>query len=223
MTGLLGVRVIFRAQSEGIFILAVSLIRSATSFVGPAALATTMTIATSQLSLAADDPSPLTTPDEITIRGEIKDIRAATKSFGVEGNDRDYLVFRASDRITNFASLKLHDTVDVKYYRTVEYMIGKTTPEVTAKADKLVAIPVRTPAVLGVPMQINLRKISGWVVSVDMPANKLEIVDPLSGQVIKTPWLKGADAQAVLATLKPGDDVTAVFSQRTAFEVTVIR
>jgi hypothetical protein len=184
---------------------------------------TTTALATASPASAADDVSPLTTRDEITIRGEIKDVRAASRMFGVDGNDRDYLVFKASDRVTNFDNLKLGQTVDVKYYRTVEYMIAKTTPEVTAKADKLVATPVRTPAVLGVPVQINLWKISGWVVSVDMAAHKVEIVDPMSGQVIKTPWLKNADAQAVLATLKPGDDVTAVFSQRTAFEATVIR
>ena len=68
-------------------------VRSAASIVGLATLMATTAIATSRPSLAADEVSPLTTRDEITIRGEIKDVRTASRMFGVDGNDRDYLVF----------------------------------------------------------------------------------------------------------------------------------
>jgi hypothetical protein len=61
------------------------------------------------------------------------------------------------------------------------------------------------------------------VVRTDMEAKKVEIVDPNSGEIIRSPWIKTPEGQAELEKFKPGDMVTMVFSERSAFEITPVR
>ena len=49
-----------------------------------------------------------------------------------------------------------------------------------------------------------------------------DIVDPNGGMIYRTPWIKSKEGQATLASLKPGDGVVCVFTQRTAFDVTPV-
>jgi hypothetical protein len=46
---------------------------------------------------------------------------------------------------------------------------------------------------------------------------------PNSGEVIQMPQIQTAAGKAALATFKPGDQVTTVYSQQTAIKVTIIR
>jgi len=198
-------------------------LRSALAFVGTAALAATTTIATVQPSAAQDKDLELTTKDEIGIRGTILTVNSADRLFVVRSPERDDLAYKASDRVTNFGSLRDGMLVDVRYYRVVDFLVAKTTPEVTAKANAMIAKPARAPGLQGSKMAINVWKMSGMVVKADLAAHKLEIVDPQGGQIYRSPWVKTAEGQAVLKDLKPGDNVTLVFSQRTALEVTPVR
>jgi hypothetical protein len=192
------------------------------AFVGVAALAATTTIATVQPSAAQSTPE-LTAKDEIVLRGTIVSINPANRLFVISSPERDELVYKAADRVTNFGSLKEGMTVDVRYYRVMDFLVAKTTPEVTSQAAAMIAKPARAPGVPGSQMAIALWQVSGMVVRTDMPAKKMEVVDPMGGMIYRTPWIKSAAGQAVLQSLKPGDLVTAVFSQRTALEVTPVR
>ena len=72
--------------------------------------------------------------DEIAIRGTILAINQANRTVVVQSPERDTLTFKAIDRVTDFASLKPGQLVDLRYYRVMDYLVAKTTPEMTDQA-----------------------------------------------------------------------------------------
>jgi hypothetical protein len=191
-----------------------------------AALAVVLMLAMSSLPPAwAVD---LTRDDEIAIRGRIVSADPGTRMIVVESAERDTLSYRvlptmgASSSGDTFKRLRPGVTVDMRYYRSVDMMIAKSTPDVDKEAATMVSDPARGPGVLGTGVRANLWAAQGVVVRIDLAAKKIELVDPAGGMIYTSPWIKSASGQAVLATLKPGDTVTMVFSERTAFEVVPI-
>src|SRR3981081_2407539 len=138
-------------------------------------------------------------------------------------HERDTLTFKAVDRVTGFDSLKPGQRVDMRYYRVTDYLVAKTTPEMTEMARAILSDPARAPGLPGTEMRARLWSLSGMVVRTDMEAKKVEIVDPNSGEIIRSPWIKTPEGQAELEKFKPGDMVTMVFSERSAFEITPVR
>jgi Cu/Ag efflux protein CusF len=197
-------------------------LRSATVGLGLLGLAATMVAFAPRPSMAADNPQ-LTRSDEIEIRGTILSVDPNSRTVVLESPERDTLTYRAIDRVTNLGGLKPGMLVDVRYYRVRDYLIAKTTPEVTARANGLLADPAKAPGFSATEMKARLWSVSGIVVRTDMAAKKLDIVDPKGGLVHRTPWIKSAEGQAALATFKPGDKVTVVFSERIAFQITAVR
>lgn len=165
----------------------------------------------------------LTKVDEIAIRGTILAINRANRTLVVESRERDTLTFKAIDRVTNFASLKPGQQIDMRYYRVTDYLVAQTTPEMTEMARAILSDPARAPGLPGTEMRAKLWSLSGMVVRTDMAAKKVDIVDPSSGEIIRSPWIKTPEGQAELAKFKPGDMVTMVFSERSAFEITTVR
>jgi hypothetical protein len=161
--------------------------------------------------------------DEIAIRGTILAINRANRTVVIESPERDTLTFKAIDRVTGFDSLKPGQRVDMRYYRVTDYLVAKTTPEMTEMARAILSDPARAPGLPGTEMRARLWSLSGMVVRTDMEAKKVEIVDPNSGEIIRSPWIKTPEGQAELAKFQPGDMVTMVFSERSAFEITPVR
>ena len=161
--------------------------------------------------------------DEIAIRGTILAINRANRTLVVESRERDTLTFKAIDRVTNFGSLKPGQQVDMRYYRVTDYLVAKTTPEMTEMAQAILSDPARAPGLPGTEMRARLWSLSGMVVRTDMAAKKVEVVDPNSGEIIRSPWIKTPEGQAELEKFRPGDMVTMVFSERSAFEITPVR
>lgn len=166
--------------------------------------------------------------DEVAIRGEIVAADPSTRMIIVESPERDTLSYRvlptmgASSSGDTFKRLRPGVTVDLRYYRTVDMLVAKSSPEVDKQAATLVSDPAQGPGILGTSVRARLWALSGTVVRTDLAAKKIDLVDSNGGMVYRTPWIKSAEGQAVLATLKPGDKVTLVFSERTAFEVVPI-
>jgi hypothetical protein len=188
------------------------------------ALAGVMLVALSPSSWAVD----LTRDDEIAIRGRIVAADPTTRMIIVESAERDTLSYRvlptmgASSSGDTFKRLNPGVTVDMRYYRSIDVLVAKSTPEIDKEAATIVADPARAPGILNTAVSARLWAAKGTVVRIDLPAKKIELVDPNTGMIYTTPWIKSAAGQAVLATLKPGDLVTVVFSERTAFEVVPI-
>jgi hypothetical protein len=199
----------------------VSLLRSAAGLVGIMAVA--LSIAAAVLH-AAD----LGKDDEIAIRGKIVAADPNTRMIIVESPERDTLSYRvaptlgASSSGDIFKRLRPGVTIDLRYYRVVDMLVAKSTPEVDKEAATLVSDPALGPGILGTSMRARLWALSGTVIRTDLAAKKIDLADSTGGMVYRTPWIKSAKGQAVLATLKPGDKVTLVFSERTAFEIVPI-
>ena len=161
--------------------------------------------------------------DEIAIRGTILAINRANRTLVVESRERDTLTFKAIDRVTNFSSLKPGQQVDMRYYRVTDYLVAKTTPEMTEMAQAILSDPARAPGLPGTEMRARLWSLSGMVVRTDMAAKKVEVVDPNSGEIIRSPWIKTSRGAGGTGKFQPGDMVTMVFSERSAFEITPVR
>lgn len=198
-----------------------SLLRSALGFAG-------IMVAALSVPGAASHAVDLGKEDEVSVRGTIVAADPSTRMIIVESPERDTLSYRvlptmgASSSGDTFNRLRPGVKVDVRYYRVVDLMVARSSPEVDKEAATLVSDPAQGPGILGTGLRARLWALSGTVVRIDLAAKKIELVDPNGGMVYRTPWIKSAEGQAVLATLKPGDKVTLVFSERTAFEVVPI-
>jgi len=185
-------------------------------------------VVTLSIPVTASHAIDLGKDDEVAIRGEIVAADPSTRMIIVESPERDTLSYRvfptmgASSSGDTFKRLRPGVTVDLRYYRTVDMLVAKSTPEVDKQAATLVSDPAQGPGILGTSVRARLWALSGTVVRTDLAAKKIDLVDSNGGMVYRTPWIKSAEGQAVLATLKPGDRVTMVFSERTAFEVVPI-
>ena len=169
------------------------------------------------------EPLPeLSKVDEIAIRGTILAINPANRTVVVQSPERDTLTFKAIDRVTDFGSLKPGQLVDMRYYRVMDYLVAKTTPEMTEMAQDMLKDPARAPGIPGTKMRAKLWSMQGMVVRTDLPAKKVEIVAS-DGMVLLSPWIKTPEGMAELEKFKPGDMVTMVFSERSAFEITPVR
>ena len=171
---------------------------------------------------ARSEPVPeLTKVDEIAIRGTILAIDPARRTVVVQSPERDTLTFKAIDRVTNFAGLKAGQLVDVRYYRVTDYLVARTTPEVTEKAREMMRDPARAPGLPGSEMRARLWLLEGMVVRIDRAARKIEIADA-NGGIVRSPWIKTPEGLFELEKFKPGDMVTMVFSERSAFAITPV-
>ena len=83
--------------------------------------------------------------------------------------------------------------------------------------------PPKAPGILNTGRKVKVWQVKGMVVRTDLGAKKMDIVDPNGGYVYRTPWIKSKEGQATLASLKQGDGVVCVFTQRTAFDVTPVQ
>ena len=193
-------------------------LRSPFSFVG-------IVVVSLSIFAMASHATDLGKDDEISLRGEIIAADPNTRMIIVESPERDTLSYRvlptmgASSSGETFKRLRPGVKVDLRYYRVVDMLVAKSSPEIDKQAATMVSDPAQGPGIMGTGMRARLWALSGVVVRTDLAAKKIDIVDSNGGMVYRTPWIKSAEGQAVLATLKPGDKVTLVFSERTAFEV----
>jgi hypothetical protein len=193
------------------------------SMVAAAGIISLSILATS--SYAAD----LGREDEIAIRGDIVAVDPTTRMIIVDSAERDTLGYQVlpntGDRTTGgdiFGKLKSGMTIDMRYYRIIDVMVAKATPDTVKEAAAMIADPAKAPGILNTGRKVKVWQVKGMVVRTDMAAKKMDIVDRDGGMVYRTPWIKSKEGQATLASLKPGDNVVCVFTQRTAFDVTPV-
>jgi hypothetical protein len=197
------------------------LLRSLSGFIG-------IVVVALSIPGTASHATDLGKDDEISLRGKIVAADPNTRMIIVESPERDTLSYRvlptmgASSSGDTFKRLRPGVTVDLRYYRVVDMLVAKSSPEIDQQAATMVSDPAQGPGILGTGLRARLWALSGAVVRTDLAAKKIDIVHANGGMVYRTPWIKSAKGQAALATLKPGDKVTLVFSERTAFEVVPI-
>jgi hypothetical protein len=111
---------------------------------------------------------------------------------------------------------KAGDTVNVKYYRSVAFVVstpGQPVPQNQVNA--VLARPVHAPGGVAVKQTI----ITGTVVGIDLTAYTVQLVSPGGGQVL-TVEVTDPVRRAHLSMLKVGDKITAVVSEALAITMT---
>jgi hypothetical protein len=101
--------------------------------------------------------------------------------------------------------LKVGDTVNAKYYRSVAFTVSSSmdvAPDATAQI-----VEQNAPGGIGV----RLTRVSGLIVGIDLASNSVEMADPTGGGV-HTIHVTDPARAALLSTLKVGDTITAVIS-----------
>jgi hypothetical protein len=167
-------------------------------------------------------------------RGTINSLDPPTRGLTIVWEDLGRVKLKAADVVANYApsaaqsagastGLRVGQIVDVQWYDYLDFLVAKTTPEVSAKARAMVASGARAEGLPDSEQQIRLFEMSGMVVKTDPVAYTIDIVNPASGEVVRTPQIRSEVGVAALQTLKPGDPVTTVFSPQTAIKITVIR
>jgi hypothetical protein len=166
-------------------------------------------------------------------RGTIHSMHPEVRSFTIIWEDLGRVKLKAADLVTNYGQLKVGQVVDVHWYDYLDFLIAKTTPESTAKAQAMMAQGARLEGIPGAQQRIRLWTMSGMCTQTNNTTKQVMLINasggepdkpsPDSGEVITMPQILTTAGQTALATLKPGDQITTVFSQQTAIDATIIR
>jgi len=220
-------------QREGGVVVSQSNRRTTLRLLGGAAL-TAVAMPMLTLPVAAQDED-LVVPNSLQNfkRGTINTMRSDARSFTIIWQDLGFVKMKAADLVTNFGSLLPDQLVDVQWYNYMDFLIAKTTPTVTERAKEMLAKGARLEGIPGAQERIRLWQMAGMCTKIDMSSGSIFLINaaggepdkpaPNSGEVIQMPQVVTAAGKSALATLKPGDQVTTVFSQQTAIKVTIIR
>jgi hypothetical protein len=206
--------------------------RTTFKLLGGAALIASALPVLSRVAAAEDD---LTVPNSLQNfkRGTINSMHPERRSFVIVWEDLGRVKMKAADLVANFNQLKVGQVVDVHWYDYMDFLIARKTPETAAKAKAMVAQGARLEGIPGARQRINLWTMEGMVTKVDLPTNTVFLINaignqtddppPNDGEVIQMPQIVTPAGKSALATIKPGDVITTVFSQQTAIDATIIR
>jgi hypothetical protein len=157
--------------------------------------------------------------EEVTLQAKIKHINTATREIVLENASGDKVTVTAGP-LVRLNLLKVGDTVNAQYYRSVAFLVsGPTGGNGTPVSNDQIAATVARPASAPGGVAIAVTKISGTVVGIDLASNTINVVNPTGGRVY-TLDVTDPNRQAMLSTLNVGDTVTAVVSQTLAVSVT---
>ena len=207
---------------------------SRSAFIGLAAAAA-VTMAAAPVAFAQNMDLVVPRSYENFKRGTIHSLDPSTRGLVVVWDDLGRVKLKASDLVVKttssgagkpsnaYSELKEGQICDIHWYDYVDFMVAKTTPEVSAQAKAMVASGARAEGIPGSEHQIRLFEMDGMVTKTDPAAATVSVVNPNSGEIVQIPQIRSAAGQAALKTLKPGDMITTVFSIQTALSVQIIR
>jgi hypothetical protein len=150
----------------------------------------------------------------VTIHAKITAMDAAKRQVTLTGASGTPVTVTAGPAV-RLDMLKVGDTVNAQYYRSVAFVVsqpGATVPD--DEVEQAVERPAEAPG--GVAMRVT--RVSGLVIGIDLGAHSLDMVNPQGGQVF-TFHVTDPDRQARLPMLKVGDTITAVVSETLAVSI----
>jgi Cu/Ag efflux protein CusF len=155
----------------------------------------------------------------VTIHAKITALNPKTRAVTLRGRDGSQVTVTAGPAV-RLQMLKVGDTVNAKYYRSVGFVVvppsgGSGTP---APADDELAQVIARPAQAPGGVAIRVTKVTGTVVGIDLASNSVEVVNP-SGGGIYTVEVTDPARVAMLPNLKVGDTITAVISETLAVSI----
>jgi hypothetical protein len=175
-------------------------------------------------------------------RGTINSMHPEVRSFTIVWDDLGRVKLRAADLVANegtsgvgngFGQLKPGQTVDVQWYDYVDFLVAPASPASMAQAKALMDTGARIEGIPGAKERIKLWMMDGMVTKVDPANNQIFVIyksggepdhpSPNAGEVIQLPAFVSPAGKAAIASIKPGDEWLAVYSQQTALNVKIIR
>ena len=207
--------------------------RTTLKLLGGAALtATTLPVLSNQAAAQQED---LVVPNSLQNfkRGTIHSMHPEQRSFTIIWEDLGRVKMKAADLVTNFASLKVGQIVDVHWYDYMDFLIAKKTPATSARAAEMKKQNARLVGIPGAQARIILWQMDGMTTKIDKATNTIFLINasggepdkpsPDSGEVIQMPQVVTAQGKAALASIGPGEQLVTVWSRQTAIRVTIIR
>jgi len=166
-------------------------------------------------------------------RGTIHSMHPEQRSFTIVWEDLGRVKMKAADLVTNFASLKPGQIVDVAWYDYMDFLIAPKTPATVARAAAMKQQNARLMGIPGAQERIILWEMDGMTTKIDPATNTIFLINasggepdkpsPNSGEVIQMPPVVTTQGKATVAALKPGQELVTVWSRQTAIKVTIIR
>jgi hypothetical protein len=166
-------------------------------------------------------------------RGKIDGLHPDRRILNITWEDMGRIKMRAADLVTNYPSLREGMIVDCNYFDHIDVLIARTSPQVDARAKALMDKGAQLTGIPGAREPIRMWSMSGMVTKVTPDNGGLWLINasngkpdepsPNSGEVITMPPVVTAAGRGTLATLKPGDLVTTVWTHQTAIAVKIIR
>lgn len=150
----------------------------------------------------------------VKIHARIRSIDPATRRVTLDGRSGRSITLVAGPNV-RLEMLKEGDAVDAQYYRSVAFFVsqpGMKVPE--DEINQVITRPTEAPG--GIAMQVT--RVSGLVVGIDLTARSVDLVNPQGGAVFTVNVLD-PDRQARLPDLKVGDTITAVVSEALAVSI----
>lgn len=206
--------------------------RSTLKLLGGAALTAT---ALPVLSLPAAAQDDLVVPNSLQNfkRGTIHSMHPEQRSFTIIWESLGRVKMKAADLVTNWASLKVGQIVDVHWFDYMDFLIAPKTPASLARAAQMKKQNARLTGIPGAQERIILWQMDGMTTKIDKATNTIFLINasggepdkpsPDSGEVIQMPPVVTAQGKAALAALGPGQQLVTVWSRQTAIKVTIIR
>ena len=159
---------------------------------------------------------PALPPSEaVTLQATITAINPQTREVTLQGATGSSVTLQVSDAV-RLELLKVGDTVDAQYYRSVAFLIGATGQPVPESGMAVMA--ARNPEGPG-GAGVRVTRLSAIVVGIDLPGHRVDIVEPKGGPV-RTVTVTEPERIAMLPKLKVGDTVTAVIREALAVSIT---
>ncbi|MDP2372331.1 hypothetical protein [Reyranella sp.] len=166
-------------------------------------------------------------------RGTIHSMHPEQRSFTIIWESLGRVKMKAADLVTNFASLKVGQIVDVHWYDYMDFLIAPKTPASVARAAEMKKTNARLEGIPGAQERIILWQMDGMTTKIDPATNTIFLINasggepdkpsPDSGEVIQLPQVVTPQGKAALAALGPGQQIVTVWSRQTAIKVTIIR
>lgn len=153
-----------------------------------------------------------------TIQAKITAIDPSTREVTLTGTSGKAVTVKAGPAV-RLEMLKVGDTVNAKYYRSVGFAVsppkgGTGVPVSEDQMSQMIAQPAQAPG----GVALRLTKVSGTVVALNVAEHSLDVVNP-SGGGIYTINVTDPERIAMLSSLKVGDTITAVISEALAVSI----
>ncbi len=158
------------------------------------AMAMAMAMAIAVVATLIETPSaraevaPLTAADLQADRGTVLAIDMETRTTVVETVDGGDLAYQVLDGVQGFSALTVGTKVEVRFYRIVDVLVAKTTPELNNQVRALLQDSNQAPDIPGTKLKARLWGASGMATRIDVAGRRIDVAQ--GGVIYRAPTIR---------------------------------